>query len=194
MRMVGLTILLLSIASLTVSFSFFKPKSRDYADIAREIRANVGKKLSKKHQMDLIGVGGGMMGSVYMIGLHFQVHHPLDQNEARERLVDCVDELLTAVNSNEEIRPFLKNYPFTTKNVQVSIISVSPDGRTVFDPFITVVAIHESDYITFRTKEPQRLSYKNSYKELYSDALTMLRKGKNEPIYHASSFREGRIP
>lgn len=164
------------IASLTVSFSFFKSKKpRDYADVAREIRASVGKNLSKKHQMDVIGEGGGMMGSVYMIALSFQIRHPLDRNEARARIVDCVEELLTAINSNEEIRPFLKNYPFTTKNVQVAIFSVSQDGRSVFDPYITVVSVDESDNITFRTKEPNNTSYKNRHKEPYSKALAMLK-------------------
>ncbi|CUI16929.1 hypothetical protein PNK_1312 [Candidatus Protochlamydia naegleriophila] len=77
MRFIGITICTL-IAILSMSFSFFKSKPRDYVDIAREIRGNVGKKLSKKHRMNLIGVGGGMMGSVYMIGLSFQVRHPLE--------------------------------------------------------------------------------------------------------------------
>ncbi|MFI0434638.1 MAG: hypothetical protein ACH350_02780, partial [Parachlamydiaceae bacterium] len=103
-------IFLVIITFLACSFNFLKSQPRDYADIAREIRTDVGKKLSKKHQMDLIGVGGGMMGSVYMIGLSFQIRHPLNRNEARARIVDCTEELLAAINSNEEIRPFLKNY------------------------------------------------------------------------------------
>ena len=176
MRTIGLIISLITIASLTLSFSFFKPKPRDYADIAREIRAKVGNNLSKKHQMDLIGEGGGMMGSVYMIGLNFQIRHPLDRKEARERIVDCVEELLAAVNSNEEIRPFLKNYPFTPKNVQVAIFSVTKDGQDVYDPYIAVVSVDERDYITFRTEEPNNpSSYKNKYKEPYSEALAMLK-------------------
>ncbi len=123
MRFTGITVCAL-IAVLSMSFSFFKSKPRDYADIAREIRGNVGKKLSKKHRMNLIGVGGGMMGSVYMIGLSFQVRHPLEQNEVRYLIVDCAEELINAVNANEEIRPYLRDYTFTTKNVQIFIFQV----------------------------------------------------------------------
>src|SRR5690349_1050648 len=118
MKIMRLLIVLIVLAPITMSFSLFKSKPRDYVDMGREIRANVGKKLAKKHQMELISVGGGMNGSVYMIGLGFEIHHPMDRAEARERIVDCVEELLRTVNENEEIRPFLKNYPFTTKNVQ----------------------------------------------------------------------------
>jgi hypothetical protein len=84
--------------------------------------------------------------------------------------------LLAAINSNKEIRPFLKNYPFTTKNVQVAIFSVTQDGRDVYDPYIAVVSVDESGDITFRTEEPNNpSSYKNKYKEPYSEALTMLK-------------------
>jgi hypothetical protein len=175
MRSNWMMIFVIAIIPLAFSFNFFnKSKPRDYADIAREIRGKVGNKLAKKHQMDFIGVGGGMMGSVYMLGLSFQIHHPLDRNEARERIIDCVEELLTAINSNEEIRSFLKDYPFTTKNVRIAIFSISKNGQPAFDPFITVVSFDQSDYITFRTKEPNKIPYKHRHKELYSDAMVML--------------------
>ncbi len=170
-------IILLGVSLSFMSFSFFKKKERDYEQIANEISANVAKKLVKKHKMNWIGEGGGMMGSVYMIGLHFQIHHPLNREEARERILDCVEELLAAVNSNQEIRPFLKNYPFTTKNVQVSIIS-NNKGKDVFDPDIRVVSVFENDEIIFRTKEPNKVPYKNVYRESYSEALSSTKNKK----------------
>lgn len=180
MRSIRILILLIIVSPLILSFSFFKSKSRDYADIAREIRGKIGKKLTKKHHMDLIGVGGGMMGSVYMIGLGFQIHHPMDRNEARERIVDCVEELLKAINENEEIRPFLRDYPFTTKNVQVSIYIDHPDGRPIFDPDIEIVSVFESNDITFCTvDQTNTMKYKNQYREPYQEALAKVR-GKHK--------------
>ncbi len=178
MRSSCMIILLILIAPLIFSFNFFKSKPRDYEDIANEISSKVAKKLAKKHQMDWIGEGGGMMGSVYMIGLSFQIDHSLDRDEARARIVDCVEELLAAINANEEIRPFLKSYPFTTKNVQVAIFSILADGRDVVDPYIKVVSVDQNDYVTFRTEEPNRIAYKNKYREPYIEALTMLRSKK----------------
>lgn len=175
MRSNSMIMLLMIIAPFICSFSFLKSQPRDYADIARDIRANVGKKLSKKHQMDLIGEGGGMMGSVYMIGLSFQIRHPLNRNEARARIVDCTEELLAAINSSEEIRPFLKNYPFTPENLELAIFSVSPKGEKLYDPNIAVVSVDQSNYITFRTEEPNNVSYKHRHKELYSEAVKMLK-------------------
>ena len=143
--------------------------------IANKITARVAKTLSKRHQMDLIGEGGGMMGSVYMIGLSFQIRHPLNRNEARARIVDCTEELLVAINSNEEIRPFLKNYPFTTDNVRLAIFSVGLKGEKLYDPHIAVVSVDQSNDITFRTEEPNNPSYKHRHKELYSEAVAILK-------------------
>jgi hypothetical protein len=176
MRSIRMIILLIIFAPLVFSFSFFKSKKpRDYEDMANEISAKVAKKLAKKHQMDWIGEGGGMMGSVYLIGLSFQIHHPLDRDEARERIVDCVEELLAAVNANEEIRPFLRDYPFTPKNVRVIIYSNHPDGREAFDPYISVVSVYTEDGISFSTTEPNKNTYKHRYRESYSKALAMLK-------------------
>jgi hypothetical protein len=176
MRSSRLLIIFLFLSPFILSFSFFKSKPRDYSEIAREIRSTVGKKLAKKHKMDLIGVGGGMMKSVYMIGLSFQIHHPLNRKKGRELIVDCVEELLTAINENEEIRPFLKNYPFTTKNVQIAIYVNDDNKREVFDPDFRVVSVFESDHISFSTVDrTNSMKYKNQYHEPYDKALAIVK-------------------
>ena len=100
----------------------------------------------------------------------------MDRDEARAKIVDCVEELLADVNANEEIRPFLRDYPFTTKNVEVAIFTKYPDGKEVFDPYIRIVSVDQGDSITFRTKEPNKKSYKQCYSESYSEALASFRK------------------
>lgn len=169
-------------APLIMSFSFFKSKPRTHVIMAEEIQRKVIKTLEKRHQMNCIGEGGGMMGSVNVLALAFQIHHPMDCNEARERIVDCIQELLKAVNENVEIRPFLKNYPFMPKNVDIAIYTTYPNGAEVFDPFIRVASIYESDQIYFYTKAPdQSYGYKNSYLESYQEALTHVKSQRNKP-------------
>ena len=176
MRLIKMIILLISIGLLSTSFLFFKSKARDYEDMAIEIRAQVGKNLSKKHKMKLIGLSAGLMGSVYILGFSFEIFHPLDRNEARRLIVDCVEELLTAVNNNKEIRPFLKNYPFTTKNVHILIFSSDAKGREVIDPYISVVCISKSEKINFVIKELNKPKFhKKQYWEPYSEALNIVR-------------------
>jgi hypothetical protein len=159
-----------------MSFSFFKPKARDYADVAREIRGKAGRSLSKKHKMEFVGVSGGMMDSVYMIGLRFQMRRPMEREEARMRLVDCAEELIEAVNSNEEIRPHLQDFPFTTKNIEVVIFISDETGRGLYDPDISVVSLGESDDIYYYTNDQSNPNkYKHQYRESYQEARTKVK-------------------
>ncbi len=94
---------IISLSILSMSFSFFK---NDYVDIAEGIRDKVGKNLAKKHHMDFIGTTGGMIECVRLIGFDFSVYRIIDLDQARCIIVDCVEELLKAINENEKIRPF----------------------------------------------------------------------------------------
>lgn len=175
---------IIAILPFACSFNFFGfKKKRDHIVIADEINAKVAKTLCKRHQMFQISEGGGMMGSVYMVGLGFTIPHLLSEEEARARLVDCAEEMLTAFNTNEEIRPYLKNYPFTTKNLQIVIFATTPTGGDVFDPHIGSVSIYESDNIVYRTEEPNTFVYKKTWREPYSEALKRVKeKSSSIPI------------
>lgn len=175
MRSIWMTSVLAFITVLTTSFLFFNTKPRDYVDMAHEIRAKVATKLARKHHMAVVGITGGMMDCVYTVGVSFQMYRPMDRNEVRYRLVDCVEELLKAINENEEIRPYLKNYPFTTANIKVTIFMSDSDGRFLSDPYLEVATISGSDKIYYRTSAPDVPMYKNEYEESYQDALAMVK-------------------
>ena len=49
-----------------------------------------------------------------------------------EILVYCAEYFLDQINSNEEIRPFLQNYPFRAENIDLSIYVYSKN-RKQFD-------------------------------------------------------------
>jgi len=123
MKLTGFITLLLAIAVCIMSFSFFKTR---YSDVAQQIRNKAGRQLAKKHQMELVGVGGGMMDCVREVSLSFQIRHLLSENEGRCVMVDCVEELLKAFNENEKIRPHLLNYPFTPVNLDLAIYISTP--------------------------------------------------------------------
>lgn len=149
----------------------------NYVKIADKIVAKTANTLCKKHQLSCIADSAGMMHCVYMVGMSFEIRCTLDENEARIILIDCVEELLEAINSNKEIRPFLSNYPFNEKNIHLAIFSVDKNGQDTFDPYIGSVSISKQDSITFRTKDPNNIyGYKNEYRENYQEALKTVRK------------------
>ena len=187
MRTIWMTVLLIFIVVSTSSFLFFKSKPRDYVDMAHEIRAKVGKQLAQKHHFAVVGITGGMMDCVYLVGLSFQIYRPMDRDEARYRLVDCVEEMLRAINENEEIRPYLKNYPFTTNNIRVDIFMSDPDGRHLYDPNFEVASISESNKIEYCTSVPNLATYKHKYEESYEEALALV---KSDPKKYPLGFAQ----
>ena len=55
----------------------------------------------------------------------------------RELLIKSAQELLNQINENKEIQEFLKERPFTIKNVQIIIYNHDKNGQEVYDPDIS---------------------------------------------------------
>ncbi|MBA3722575.1 MAG: hypothetical protein H0W88_09265 [Parachlamydiaceae bacterium] len=170
-----LTFLLCCFSTLS-SFSFFS-KKKNHTQIADQITNKVAPYLAKKHNMEWIGKGGGMMGCVYMMSLSYKIYQPLDQENARRILVDCTEVFLKAINQDEEIRPYLKNYPFTIENVEITLFSSYPNGQNAYDPYVAV-ATTENHNVVFYTKSPnKKYGYNSEYEEPYAKALEIVKSG-----------------
>ena|SRR3990167_8677558 len=97
--------------------------------IVNQITEETAKKLKEKKNLILIGTGGQMMHEIEMLAMSFQFFHEVDLEKARELIVYAVREYLSDINNNEEVRPYLHNYPFTAKNVEIRIFFYGPDRR-----------------------------------------------------------------
>jgi hypothetical protein len=79
--------------------------------------------------------------------------------------------LLHYINENNEIQNFLKEPPFTIRNVEIIIYNHDKQGRSLSDPEISMARISQSILI-YRTIDPQDFfKYKNEYEESYDEAL-----------------------
>ncbi len=101
----------------------------DDKKIADRITANTAKKLKKEKNLILISTGRGMVGPISALGMSFDFYQEVDLNAARDLIVFAVNEYLTAINTSQEIRPYLKEYPFPAKRVKIEISVYSPDRR-----------------------------------------------------------------
>ena len=124
---------------LITSCSTQPPEERpDYAIIAHNLRVDVGNLLSKKYNLNFIGFSGSMMDDVKEIGLSFRCTQKTTIEEARPLVIACAEELLHQVNANEEIRPYLHNYPFESKNISIEIFLCAP-GKPETLPYLDLV-------------------------------------------------------
>ena len=137
-----------------------------------------GALLGKKYHMSQCGVGGGGAGKegVWLMALAFQRFGPLlTEEEARKLIISCLDDFLTSVNKDEEIRPFLKNYPFTSKNTELVIHNYNVDGYVIYHPYISTVAANREGEISYFTEdESSPFTYKSKKYETYEEAVAIL--------------------
>lgn len=143
-----------------------------------KITEEVKTKLSKRYNMQLIGITGGMTDCVNELGLSFQIRGPIAKDILRKMLVDCVQEFLAPINADEKLRPFLKNYPITPKEIMIEIYIVNDRGGNVYDPEISV-AVAKRGRLRYHTEdENDRFSYKKVTEEDYEIARKIVQEEK----------------
>lgn len=143
-----------------------------------------GKILEKKYHMKQSAIGGGERNDkLWLIKIEFDRFGPkLTEQESRQLIVNCVTDLLNAINQDEKLTPFLEVHPFTSKNISFIIINYDPDGNSVFDPYSEVISCSESK-LSYLTKDrSKKYGYKTKKYETFDEAIAILKNEKNEVI------------
>src|ERR1700738_1559305 len=131
--------------------------------------------------------GGAMMNDVEEIILGFNSNKTPSVDEARVMYVSGIEKLLTQVNQNKEIRPYLHNYPFNVNNLAYRIgFKKIPMDSTGVAPIAFVFYTRNKIYYcmydpAFKDTNPLQ----TVYKEPYEEALKIVRdSGALESIVH----------
>ncbi len=145
---------------------------RHYAFISKS-----GRRIGKKYGMSIGAVGGGANNGIWLMSLDFQRYGlPLDIQQSRKLLVACMEEFLNDVNKDEELRPYLRDFPFSVNNIDMGIINYKEDGHDIYDPYITTISANNGkiNYFTYDEINPHR--YKSEFTETYQEAVAILKK------------------
>jgi len=148
----------------------------EYEKISDKITAKTAENLSRKYQLDPIGSGGSMMHDVKKLALSFNCYHPLSVDDSRALIVKCVNEYVKSVNDDKEIRPYLHDYPFTEKNIELVIFFYEDNQFTKIEPgqVSNVSTINGKVFYKTRSAEDQ---YKREtlHEESYAEAVRIVR-------------------
>ena len=115
-----------------------------------------------------------MMYGVRTMSMSFQYRQEVDLETARRLVVFCVEEYLASINADREIRPYLVNYPFTEKDVEIRIFFCKPDGHKIPAGGITVTSAIDG-MVNYETNTVERNRLVNVHKEVYETALELSR-------------------
>jgi hypothetical protein len=171
-----------SCCSLLVDSSF----EQNYEKIADAITNKTAEKFKREKALYLIGIGGGMMDDIKMMSMDFNYYREVDFDAARALLVYCVEEYLAAINGSEEVRPYLHNYPFTAKNIEIRLYFYKPNGRDLPLGKLSIASAIKGT-VKYKVDNPNGYTLDTVRTETYEEALQIVQSqtdgGKNEIAY-----------
>ncbi len=143
--------------------------------LVNSLLAKAAKIIKDKYKVNPCGVGVAMPGGpIQEVTLCFDTKFPYTKEQLRELLINTSVELLRQVNENKEIQEYLKERPFTIKNIEIIIYNHDENGFGLKDPQISVANISQG-VLNYSTIDPEdSFKYKNEYEESYEEALKAL--------------------
>jgi hypothetical protein len=161
-------------------FTGFVMKNKEYhlsqgEQLVNSILAKTAKIIKDKYDLKPCGEGAAMPGGpIQELTLCFTTKYPYTKEKLRELIIKTAQELLNQVNENKEIQEFIKEPPFTIKNIQIIIYNHDKNGRSLRDPEISNAQILQG-IVSYSTIDPEdSFKYKNEYEESYEEALKAL--------------------
>ena len=149
---------------------FFVLKSDDYEKLADKITIKTAQKLSVENGLFLIGTGGKMMDDIQMMYMGFEYFHPINIDRGRELLLSSIEEYLTVINSDEKVRPYLHEFPFTANNIEIGIWILNSDGSKVASDKIRYIHANHG-ILSYYMDGEEEYSRKTVHEETYNEAL-----------------------
>lgn len=129
-------------------------------------------KKMKTQGFRLSASGGAMMNDIQKIDLDYEICRYLDVSEARLLFVKHAEALLSQINNDSNIRPYLHNYPFTSKNIFLTFSFCKTNGDLVDPPYIAYVAMQTSkNKVRYLVNDEEKNKLKRVYEEPYDEAL-----------------------
>lgn len=154
-----------------IAMSFFSSPPK-YEKISNQIIAQSSKELSEKFNLTFIGDGASMMRDVEMLALSFNSNQPRNLENTRKLIVCCMKIFLENINTNQNIRPFLHNYPFTEKNIELRIFfQDEKENRPPPSLIANVTAQNGKIYYSIDKDN----HYVDKHSESFDDAETILK-------------------
>ncbi len=148
-------------------------KNEDYEVYVNQIIDSFANEMEKEHGLVCKGHGGRMPHDVEDIGVSFNCYRRVSIEEARRLEVKATERFLEIINSNEKIRPFLREFPFKPNRGKVSISFRTADNLRYTDGSVAYVTQFKNtiSYCADEETSPSLITLK---KEPYEEALKIV--------------------
>lgn len=171
-------------APIFLLFSFVKPdlfpmdeKIPEPDAIVHQIMDDTIATIKRRYNASPCGIG--MNGKFEYLEISFEINEKLSRDKIRNILLDSGEEFLKNINDSEKVRPYLKDYPFTHKNIGIALFISDKDNRDLFDPDICCASFERGIFEYHTTAKENTFQYKDTFEETFEEALTKIAESKN---------------
>ncbi len=146
---------------------------KSYSHMVDPIFASYGKEMKKKRGYWVMGTGGSMPNEeVKSIFISFVGIYKVDIQSARRMYIEVVEGFIKKVNDDKTIRPYLHDYPATSKNMDIFLgFAEESTKKSVKPPYIAFVFCY-NDMIYYNIYENSE--FKEVFDEPYEVALKIV--------------------
>ncbi len=120
------------------------------------------------------GTGGAMPFDVETISVHFKCLKKGTVEEGRKLMVLLTEKLTMLMNKHEKLRPYLREYPCTTKRADVYLNFCNENGKMNDDGSICSVVVGKGNTIAYGTYTTGDRAIKNDIKEPFEQAAKIV--------------------
>lgn len=145
-------------------------------DLSNELLFKISMKLKKEKKLQPFGRGAEAFDEIKMLYLSFQYYEQMDIDDARGLLIEAVHIFLKSINEEGRIRPYLKNYPFEPKNIEMSIFFKKPDGSAVDPNKLCLVFLNNQGKLRYEKIDPETNHLITIHTETYGEAEERIEK------------------
>lgn len=119
-------------------------KENEYEAEIDALLASFTENIINQYPFERVSIGGKLTNGIEEIGAKFRVYQFVTLEDARQLIVDVVEKLLRDINSNEKIRPYLKQFPFPASLIKLNLAFKEPKYHPFPDISIMNVILDEN--------------------------------------------------
>lgn len=131
----------------------FVHQEKPHESLIDAVLAAYLREMVKDYRFGVDRIGGKLVDGVDEVVVRLIYFQPTNLEKARELQIIATERLLYLLNSNEQLRPYIKDYPFTLNNLKVSVLFRKKNYFPYFNGSMER-ASQEGDQICYYQKIP----------------------------------------
>jgi hypothetical protein len=150
-----------------------------YIELADQEMFAFAREVKTTNQLQLVAYGGGFYERVNHFSLTFMSPQYPSVEDARILFFDVANRFLERVNQNEELRPYMANYPFTIID-NLALMIVFPESRHAVNAVLMgdIYEHRKREFVVFTGYKSGKQDLGLIHDELYEEAVQLYEQQK----------------